>query len=291
MYDLANCDLEDFMSKYPVAARAPGVTPSWLPQQLAGLAGALKVVHNPDGSNTADNSTLSVPQANQKKTGYIHDIKPENILLFTEEGNVHWLRLSDFSCAKVVEFIATISGKRDSYKTGTKSGTPVYRAPESLEGATSRPYDIWSLGCVYLESLVWFVDGYQALLDFRESREDRVRPDGLIDQSFFRETESGDIQLRKSVVDKIEDLKLRCSGELEDIIEIVPSLLKIKAKERPTASELVDKLSHLSIDMDSMGSGSRLGSSNTFKPSPLPVSNSSDSEFDGYVKVIQPSDE
>ncbi|KAF2635940.1 hypothetical protein P280DRAFT_522706 [Massarina eburnea CBS 473.64] len=70
VYELANCDLELFIQRNPVASKVPGLTTPWLAQQLAGLAGALQVVHNPDGSEPHRMSnSLSVPLANVTKTG------------------------------------------------------------------------------------------------------------------------------------------------------------------------------------------------------------------------------
>lgn len=304
VYELANSDLESFIHANSSASRLPKLSDSWLAQQLAGLAGAVQAVHNPEGAaKFSGGNNLGVPSMHPDKTGYIHDIKPENILVFKKREGSYLLRLSDFSCARVAEYVATISGKRDSYKTGTKSGTPIYRAPESLENATSRPYDMWSLGCVYLEILVWFIDGYEALLDFRESREGQVQPNGLEDEGFYFENSSGTIELRKPVVDMVEYLLDRCQGGLRDIAKTIPSLLKIEPKHRPSASQLVETLSHL-------GTGTRTdpGLYPTASPrynASLPVLTStssrfhrheddansdSDSDFGGIVKVTRPSD-
>lgn len=291
IYELASCDLEDFIQKHPCATPRSGLTSSWLAQQLAGLAGALQVVHNPDGSTSSnDASSLGVPKTNSAKSGYIHDIKPENILVFIYRGNVCWLRLSDFSCAKVVDFVATISGKRDSYKTGTKSGTPIYRAPESQDGATSRPYDMWSLGCVYLELLVWYVEGYQALVSFRNDREAQVRPGGIFDEGFYSEVSPGNVQLREPVVKKIGELSNSCKGELKEIVDVIPSLLRIKPKERLSASQLASKLRHFGTGADPgvVARRTRAFSGSMFTSNNVPT-DESDSEFGDMVKVTGPS--
>ncbi|KAF1960380.1 kinase-like protein [Byssothecium circinans] len=292
VYELANCDLEGFMRDNPIASEKPELTASWLAQQLAGLAGALQVVHNPESPKSPNaNNSLSVPSTNPAKTGYIHDIKPENILVFTYGGNNNWLRLSDFSCAKVVDFIATVSGKRESYKTGRNPGTPTYRAPES-DGATSRPYDMWSLGCVYLELLVWFFEGYSALQRFRASREGYVRPDGLIDESFYHQTSDGVIQLREPVTTKINDLSRKCSGGLRDILNAIPSLLKIKPKERLDASKLMRILRPLDTGVDpSVGTSKSPGGLgvSTFRSSNLPT-HQDRSDFGGRIRVTRPND-
>jgi serine/threonine protein kinase len=127
---LANSDLESFIIDNADGSRDPKISESWLAQQFAGIADALQLVHNPETSaQLPSRDMLDIPSNHPERTGYIHDIKPENILVFKKRGDPYLLRLSDFSCARVAEIEATISGKRDSYKTGTKSGTPIYRAP------------------------------------------------------------------------------------------------------------------------------------------------------------------
>lgn len=123
---------------------------------------------------------------------------------------------------------------------------PLFSNRESQVNATSRPYDMWSLGCVYLEILVWYIDGYDALQTFRESRECQVQLKGHIeDEGFWRETSPGVIDLREPVVDMITSLQEKCTGGLQDIVNTIPDLLKINPKERPSASDLVERLSHL----------------------------------------------
>jgi serine/threonine protein kinase len=77
------------------------------------------------------------------------------------------LQLADFGVAK---FRRLQSGSG----TGTWRDTETYAAPESFTGSEvpgtirkiSRPYDIWSFGCVLLEVLVWLVLGGDELLAF-----------------------------------------------------------------------------------------------------------------------------
>lgn len=299
IYDLANSNLESFINDNSIASANPDLSESWLARQLAGLAGAVKVVHNPEGpARLTGASTLNVPSKHQERTGYIHDIKPENILVFQQRDGSYLLQLSDFSCARVAEFIATISGKRHSYRTTTKSGTPIYRAPESLKGATSRPYDMWSLGCVYLEILVWFVDGFEALDTFRQSRECQVQPNGVEDEGFYHETSPNVIELRKPVVDMISYLQGKCTGDLKNIVNTIPELLKINPEERPSASDLVKQLDHLgtgtatmrkpsSLNRDSVG---LLSLRSPAPPRPHNPDADSDSDFSGII-VTGPNDE
>lgn len=103
---------------------------------------------------------------------------------------------------------------------------------------------MWSLGCVYLEVLVWFLEGYEALKRFRDLRESESSLHGLIDEGFFHETPLG-TQLRKSVVSKMANLSCNCTGDLKLIADIIPSLLKIEPEKRLTASHLAIRFKNM----------------------------------------------
>jgi len=95
-----------------------------------------------------------------KLRGFHHDLKPQNILVFADDDDKDRvpsltefvLTISDFGAAKIKLIIShSQSGIEDSYKQiEFVRGDPVYSAPDHiLEQKTSRPYDIWSLGCVF----------------------------------------------------------------------------------------------------------------------------------------------
>ena len=241
------------MARNPDSRNLPTLTSHTLAQQLFGLADALSLVHN-QGLHRSDHNLSGDPLGPgyaPQRTAYIHDIKPENLLMFiyNEAGQRnYWIRLSDFSCAKVADVLTMVSGKnRNSWRTVSKSGTPVYRAPEAvMRGKTSRPYDLWSLGCVYLEILVWFLGGYVALLRFREERECLVTPDGREDEGFYYLPREGDkFRLREVVLEMIQSVLKRCEGPLKEIALTIPMLLQIDPRQRPTAEGLVKSLRHI----------------------------------------------
>jgi len=158
---------------------------------------------------------------------------------------------------------------------------------------------MWSLGCVYLEVLVWYLDGYQALLDFRESREGQVHPYGLEDEGFYHYNSAGVIELRKPVMDMIEYLSKRYRGALKDIIEIIPSLLQINPKARPSATELVRRLGHLgpgpglitySVSQSATGPSQDIFSHLHRHEFDNDSDSDSSSDFGGMIKVTRPSD-
>ncbi|KAF3011217.1 hypothetical protein E8E13_011625 [Curvularia kusanoi] len=294
IYEKADSDVEKFMKSHPDPQRSSGMTATDLAQQLFGLVSALAAIHNQNSvSNEKNNNLLSVPPLHTEKAGYIHDIKPENILVFAYKQNERkrsWFRLSDFSCAKINDVQTSVSGNnRNSWKTKSKSGTPIYRAPESYgNGGTSRPYDLWSLGCVYLEFLVWFLEGYASLDAFRTARECEVSPGGREDEGFyFKPTESDDFRLRDVVLKKITSVRKLCRGPLVAIADTVPKLLQIDPRQRPTAEKLVKTLQG-TIDSDELpSSASRFAHGNASRKN-IPAVSTYESGSEPNVNVGGP---
>lgn len=92
-------------------------------------------------------SQLIAAVSHAHQCGVIHcDIKPENVLLFDEDGGTR-LRLGDFGIAKAA--IKTISG------SGT--GTIGHMAPEQAMGKPSKRSDVFSIGLIAYRMLsgVW----------------------------------------------------------------------------------------------------------------------------------------
>ena len=86
------------------------------------------------------------------------DLKPENILRFLEQtSQLGTLRLADMGLAKR-HVVAT---QMRSKGTNTRWSTRQYEAPEALsdKNARSRLYDVWSMGCITLEFIIWILYG------------------------------------------------------------------------------------------------------------------------------------
>jgi serine/threonine protein kinase len=96
------------------------------------------------------------------------DIKPENILLFSDPDEpLGRLVLSDFGSG---QFNSRASASQVPNERARQ--TRMYQPPESdIEGGTiSRSSDIWTLGCVFLEFTTWLLGGYSLVEDFENSR-------------------------------------------------------------------------------------------------------------------------
>ena len=124
---------------------------------LSGLASALETLHE-----------YKSDVLGTQMIGYHHDLKPKIVLV--SEGR---FVLSDFGLSK-------LKISEDS-QTPFKRGQGHYLAPEceDLEhdfskGVISRASDIWSLGCIVLEVIVFMIGGTDAVAEFREHRKTKT---------------------------------------------------------------------------------------------------------------------
>lgn len=145
--------------------------------QFLGLAGALEHIHN---------------IASTGKAGYIHDIKPPNVLVFMKPTPV--FKLTDWSRAK----ISYLNG-RNSHKTDTM-GDNAYHPPACDEGDEeySRPYDIWPIGCLFIDLMVWFNEGKEGYEEFLKAR--MTKPDPNDDSFHYFDKTS---KIKSSVAKKV----------------------------------------------------------------------------------------
>jgi serine/threonine protein kinase len=103
------------------------------------------------------------------------DIKPGNILRYAPEAALQgheWgtLVISDFGLAR---FHQEHSVRREYRNGNGLSATLTYRAPEAdLDQKVSCSWDLWPLGCLYLEFLTWLLQGWNEVDKFSEERHD-----------------------------------------------------------------------------------------------------------------------
>jgi len=111
------------------------------------------------------------PVAHKENAGFENwrhgDIKPDNILRFKDGGSwLGTLKLADLGRAKLHK---EVTRKRKVIEID-KWHTKKYEPPDVFIGqgdqSMSRLYDIWSLGCVFLELLLWVLYGETELHKF-----------------------------------------------------------------------------------------------------------------------------
>ena len=246
IFPLADCNLWEYMEKN---SKFPYKDPKkifWLITQAVGLAEALEKIHCPGNTpRFGRHLDANTAAADADSTAYHHDIKHDNILIFIEDDYPEGiLRLSDFGCGKVATLLLNAAGKKVSHRTPTK-GNPTFEAPEGFSGSTSRPYDIWSIACVFLDLLVWAVQGFPEIIQFEGNRLSPVsqeRPNE--DDRFYYLEKGGKKYLKQVVQDKISELKglTKDNEVLHQLLGVLVKLFVIEPGERPTATELVKML-------------------------------------------------
>ncbi|KAK4201044.1 kinase-like domain-containing protein, partial [Triangularia verruculosa] len=134
---------------------------TWALGQMYGVAEAIKKMHMPLNSYEGT-----------EEYGRHGDLRPENILVFRSDGDssIGKLRITDAGLAR---FHQKITNERTAGTT-TTSGSIEYAPPESLEEGEgvkrSQKYDMWSLGCIFLEFVIWVVEGRTGVTEFRRER-------------------------------------------------------------------------------------------------------------------------
>ncbi|SCO76560.1 uncharacterized protein FRV6_00772 [Fusarium oxysporum] len=140
--------------------------------QLKGLATALRHLHYFGLSDDLADLPASVKdeydQTRVDNSIRHGDLKPENLLWFLEETpgskETRYLKIADMGLAKR-HVIAT---QDRSCLTSTRYGTILYEAPEAQtsDSGRSRQYDVWSMGCITLEWVIWILYGNSQLQRF-----------------------------------------------------------------------------------------------------------------------------
>lgn len=199
---LAKGSLETFWQ----SGTALSQDPKFILQQCFLITDGLQNIHEYNDNRTDASHKIIM--------GRHGDIKPRNILWFenasTEENR---LVLSDFT---LVRF--HLQGTNEETTLSDIGGTQTYRAPEKdvrPRRHVSPKYDVWSLGCVFLEIiscyLVGYVNTYAGCLSFQgiRKREDLKRWEVSEDKYF--------IWCREQAVDDKERFGAKVKGSVRDV--------------------------------------------------------------------------
>jgi serine/threonine protein kinase len=188
VFHWAEADLLDYWKDRNPTPSVDQKTILWMAEQCKGIANGLSKIHHYESSgskvhsksvrklpglssqNLAPPSSHAPTNSMEQLYGRHGDIKPANVLLFSdtnEHDNIGTLKLTDFGLA---EFSALHSR---SYKPKSKvAASPSYRPPECdlHDGVIGRSYDIWTLGCLYLEFITWLLGGWELVEEFTAKR-------------------------------------------------------------------------------------------------------------------------
>ncbi|OJJ48237.1 hypothetical protein ASPZODRAFT_130197 [Penicilliopsis zonata CBS 506.65] len=262
IFPFADCNLRTYWDSHPIPAFEVE-TIKWTLDQIIGLASAIYHIHDfrleyRQKDVSVAGLTLRV-QEQERVYGRHGDLKPENILWFKESPNINArgiLQITDFGLGR---FHGRVS--RSNVNPSSVYASPTYEAPElKLSRPVSRAYDMWSLGCVFLEFLTWLLMGAKAIEDFADCRGEpsNISDDGSItfsDDNFFTITDQGQGgKVRAGVITWVESLHAHenCSGLIHELLDcVMDGLIVIDASRRFKAGQLVRNLKSLKQKADS----------------------------------------
>jgi serine/threonine protein kinase len=195
---------------------------SWTINQMLGLAEALHEWHN----------YYPATQMNCRHG----DLKPENIVRSKGPG-LGKFQIADLGLAKVHSLPTHMRNKPSLSSTGTFR----YRSPEIKLGGIqkiSRSYDMWSMGCMVLEWIIWLLYGRNELNRFQE---ESFTHDS---EGFFVITEEGP-RIHRNVLYWIEHMETTClkdgeicySGALRHLLVFVKERLLIEDPDTEDATQ------------------------------------------------------
>jgi len=177
------------------------------------------------------------------------DLKPENILYF---DNRNQLVIADVGVSRIHAEITILRHGG----TKSKATTPSYEAPEVVTNENdprSRLYDMWSLGCVFLEFTVWFLHGYDEVKNFSNARQpiDRDLP-----AYFYTRLPERKATVHKKVTEMVQTLQHdpRCKGNtaLQSLLALIEQkLLRPCVEDRDSAEKVFQNLQDLVQKVDS----------------------------------------
>jgi serine/threonine protein kinase len=213
------------------------------------------------GVRRKDGKTMSVEKGEQWY-GRHGDIKPENLLWFPKDpendDDRGMLKIADFGLGRFHGL-----DSRSKVPPKTVAGTITYEPPELKLGTpVSRAYDIWSLGCLFLEFVTWLLMGAQAVHDFADARaEPFPSAPKMSDDSFFavilENGEPTSAKVREGVKNWVRSLHQheRCTQLIHDLLDMVMNeMLVVDRDERTNATMLhrsfVKLQSRMNADMN-----------------------------------------
>jgi len=253
MFPYADANLRKYWEDRPMPS-FDKPTVLWSLSQMCGISNALLLIHKftvtyplqvPGAGHVRmpTDVKLSVSKG-EEMFGRHGDIKPENILWFKGNGDGGALQIADFGLGRF--------HGRDS-RSGLNPEnivcSPTYEPPEcKLRQPVSRAYDVWSLGCLYLEFVTWLLKGSDAIEGFSNSRGREATGTDINDDNFFTITTNilgTKATVREGVIKWTNELHehKNCSALIHDLLDLIMGqLLIIQSKDRCSASSLFQQL-------------------------------------------------
>ncbi|KAL4746995.1 hypothetical protein BDW72DRAFT_206862 [Aspergillus terricola var. indicus] len=229
VFPWANGSLKEYWEKEPIpAGPLDASTLKWSLTQMIGLTSGLTHFHK---------FTNSV---GEERFGRHGDIKAANILYFQPSEGDAILKIADLG-------LASIRSRNSRSNVNPKSiiASPTYAPPDvERKCSISRKWDIWSLGCLFLEFVTYLVLGGQAIDEFSQQRKESTTEYPEFVPDFFYSSKNRDL-VKPCVFSWVDRLKenSRCSSMLSDVLDLVMTkMIIIEPENRSSSLEICKKL-------------------------------------------------
>ncbi|KAK6949796.1 hypothetical protein Daesc_008117 [Daldinia eschscholtzii] len=248
LFEWAEGNLNDFWKRNDEPRPAMGHC-KWMSHEFHSLCRALACVHNGqeeylqtlDGEGLEKKLQVTSGDAS-RLYGRHGDIKPDNFLwLGLSSESIGHLAISDFGLGRLHTQVS-----RSNQDPRNIARTETYKAPEfELPGGKiSRASDIFSLGCVFLEYVTWFLLGSQKVTEEFSSIRSETDINGFESDAFFiiRSIEGENDPrpfLKESVKQWIEMLQDHegCTWYLHQLLDIIRD--KMLAPDRENRIKII----------------------------------------------------
>ena len=175
--------------------------------------------------------------------GYHFDLKPTNILV--EEPLA--LVISDFGQAY---FKRELEGRGSQVFCNAASES--YAPPEidNPRLKSTRRYDIWSLGCIFLEICTFIVLGDSGVRELDQRRISAIGDGSQTNDRFFQRVDAGIYKVKPQVADWLEGLPTKIEDGLarrwvEEFVGVVTKMLEPDPNKRTSSKEVCEELSRI----------------------------------------------
>ncbi|KAI1326039.1 hypothetical protein F5Y16DRAFT_248365 [Xylariaceae sp. FL0255] len=184
------------------------------------------------------------------------DLKPENILQFLSDEELEstaveigHLKIADLGLAKRHVVATQLRDKA----TSTRYGTALYEAPEVAKvqknKGRSRLYDIWSMGCIMFEFLVWMLYGNEAVNELHRQLRNSQKAQ-------YYEVAGGKTQVHRVVqrwFTHMESNDPGCSpnSAIGELLKLIKSKVLIVELPNPSTDSSSDTESHVPARVNS----------------------------------------
>ncbi|KAK0642183.1 kinase-like domain-containing protein [Cercophora newfieldiana] len=252
----ADADLQKFWKNVMSTPKPGPTTARWVARQCLGIASGIVEIHRHLTQSSKEGEEHGAEGVkNDSLYGRHGDIKPRNILWFKDgpdPDGMGTLVITDFGIAEMNSKNSR-SGKPNRYI----KFSPTYCAPEAHVpgGEIRQSYDIWTLGCLYLEFITWLLGGWKLVFEFAQLRQTAERASSSTEAKLdrFFELEIGEdnnvigARVKAEVTEFIKRLHSHpnCTDFVHDFLKLInDELLIIETRDNPrfTSQQLYTEL-------------------------------------------------